>query len=138
MKIVVLLQNAWSPVYAEHGHWPREYWLRALFRCTTGRRIQRCFLDMFPEHTFYIDNATLSVGNRPESVCPPDPHHIMRVIKREKPDILVCCGRVVNNAISKMSLPDVVVVSVAHPSARGYIDEEYTHSLRKAIACLTK
>src|ERR1043165_876190 len=56
VKVVIFLQNAWSPIYAGRV-WPRKSWLRALALSRSGQRLA-CLTDDWNE----CENTTLMVG----------------------------------------------------------------------------
>jgi hypothetical protein len=110
MKIIVFLQNAWSPFYAGKI-WPRESWLRALATSRSGQR-----LGLICDSLNDVENTTAQVGNHPDSVCPPDKNHIKTVLKQRKPDVIITCGRQAEKALC--CLWTGPIVSVPHPACR--------------------
>jgi hypothetical protein len=78
-RCLVILQNAWSPLYAG-DIWPRESWLKALHACPTGRALRV----IFPDQTgIEFDNTTAEVSEEPNGICEPDPSHITSSIDRK-------------------------------------------------------
>jgi hypothetical protein len=118
MKLVAILQNAWSPVYAG-GHWPRESWLRALRRSRSGQR-----LDVFARAAgdgveIYFDNTTPIVGATPDSIVAADLDHVRAVVERERPDVVVAFGRLATAALDAAGISATLpTLALPHPAAR--------------------
>ena len=110
MKLVVFLQNAWSPVYAGRK-WPRESWLRALSCSRSGQRLIP-LIDSFND----CENTTESVAPTPSGICPADPTHIRKVISDRKPDTVIACGKQAEEAL-RVIWPGPMM-AVPHPACR--------------------
>jgi hypothetical protein len=109
--VVVFLQNAWSPVYAG-SRWPRDSWLRALRRSQTGKRLGH----LIGENLDLCENTTPVCGFSPSSIVRPDYDHMVEIITRRKPDIIVACGREAERALGRVwSGP---LIATPHPAAR--------------------
>jgi hypothetical protein len=114
---ILFLQNAWSPFYAG-GEWPRPSWLRALEKSRSGQRL-RVMIDDFD----LCENTTPIVGATPSSVIPPDVAHIMEVLKRRQPRIVVACGKQAEKAL--LELWAGPLLAVPHPAHRLVTDKLY-------------
>lgn len=88
-KCVVLLQNAWSEMYAGKA-WPRESWLKALHHSLTGRRLSTIFSGSAIR--VWYDNTTPEVGFAAKSRIPPDPDHVLGTLARNNPRFVLACG----------------------------------------------
>lgn len=88
IKVVGFLQNPWSPFYAGDT-WPRESWLKALWKSRSGQRLKLMLCD---EIGFWFDNATPIVCENPKDVIPPDINHIRKILSEQKPDIIITFG----------------------------------------------
>ena len=120
MSLVVFLQNAWSPLYAG-GEWPRRSWLRALARSRSGRRLQLLLGDRYDLEQ--CENTTPLVGASASSIVPPQPAHIVEVLERRAPAVVVACGKQAEAAIAPL-WPGALLV-VPHPAARVLTDALY-------------
>lgn len=126
MRMVIFLQNAWSPVYAG-GTWARPSWLRALERSRSGQRL-RVMIDDFD----LCENTTPQVGRTPDSVLPPDSAHIRAILERRQPRIVVACGKQAEAAL--VQLWTGAMLAVPHPAHRLLTDSLY----REARTLLTE
>ena len=98
-KVVVFLQNAWSPLYAGSlvspkavkGTWPRESWLRALHKSRSGQRLKN-LIDHCEGIEWWFDNTTPFVGGTPDSVIRPNYQHMLSVMAEQQPALVVCMG----------------------------------------------
>jgi hypothetical protein len=116
--IVVFLQNAWSPLYA-NGTWPRPSWLRALWDCRTGKNLLVAFPGADSDPAIWVDNTTETVAPVPSgtgSVVPPDPDHIRAVLRRRAPRVVVACGLQAERAVLPLWPGPLVVIP--HPAYR--------------------
>ncbi len=115
MKVVVFLQNAWSPLYAG-GTWPRRSWLRALHNSRSGTRL-KVMTKNAPNAEFWYDNTTPLVGDSPSSIIEADESHIKSVLDMQKPDAVILCGKQADKAVSSF-LGDMPVLVIPHPAFR--------------------
>lgn len=120
--MVVFLQNAWSPLYAG-ATWPRPSWLRALARSRSGQRL-RVLIDDFDA----CENTTPAVGASASSVLPPDRAHILEVLERRAPRVVVACGRQAEDALAL--LWPGALLAVPHPAHRLLTDALYREARR--------
>ncbi len=116
MKPLVLLQNAWSPLYAG-DIWPRDSWLKALHRSRSGQRLSVAFPD--PEAVWY-DNTTPQVAEEPNGVMAPDLDHV-RALLTQEPPFVVACGKQAS-AVARALWPGRLLVT-PHPAYRLVTDE---------------
>jgi hypothetical protein len=110
VKVVIFLQNAWSPLYAGRT-WPRDSWLRALVSSRSGQRLQH-LVDDWNE----CENTTPHVGPTPDSVIPPDRAHILDILATRKPDVVIACGKQAERALAQ--LWPGPMLAVPHPAHR--------------------
>lgn len=119
---VLFLQNAWSPLYAG-GTWPRESWLKALWRSPSGRRL-RLLLDQAPNLEFWLDNTTPLVGPTATSTWPADHAHMRAILAIQQPDVVICCGRQARQACWDLHLKPLLILP--HPAYRVVTDQLFT------------
>jgi hypothetical protein len=105
--IVVLLQNAWSPMYAGEV-WPRRSWLQALAGCRTGVRLEQClpipdFGPLWEGVDYWVDNTTPICGDTARSVVKPDVAHVRGVLADKRPSLVLACGRQAQQVMSTMA-----------------------------------
>jgi hypothetical protein len=125
-RCLVILQNAWSPMYAGDV-WPRESWLRALHSCPTGRALKV----IFPDQTgIEFDNTTAEVSEKPNGICEPDPIHIASAIGRAMPHYVLACGKQAEKAL--VDLWPGRLVCMPHPAWR-MMRAQYLHEIRDFI-----
>jgi hypothetical protein len=89
MRILVLLQNAWS--HKARRSWRYDLWVRALRRSRSGQRLARIFGECWNEVNF--GNTTPLVGEGPDSVLPPDFDHVASLFYTFGPRTVVACGQ---------------------------------------------
>lgn len=126
---VIFLQNAWSPFYAG-ARWPRSSWLRALARSKSGKK-----LSLITDDLNVCDNLTPIVGPEASSIVPPDPAHIVSVISRRKPRVIIGCGLVAERVLT--DLWDGSLMILPHPACRWLPDELYLKALNWLNIMLT-
>jgi hypothetical protein len=115
--IVVFLQNAWSPYYAGRT-WPRSRWLLALERSRSGQRLKLLVDDLDQ-----CENTTPIVGPTPSSVVLPDEEHILEILRRRQPTIVVACGRQAEDVLTR--LWNGPLLALPHPASRTLTNELY-------------
>lgn len=121
-RIILFLQNAWSPYYAG-GIWERQSWLRALEKSRSGQRLKVMIDDFNICH-----NTTPIVGATPSSVIPPDFAHIKSIIQETKPLIIVACGKQAENALKRNFVWNGPLLVVPHPAHRFLTDKLYLNA----------
>lgn len=117
MTTLVLLQNAWSELYAGKS-WPRESWLRALEYSHSGRRLkwmlgEGCYSNL----DIHFDNTTPQVGSGPAVVLPPDLEHVRDLLEYAHPGLVIACGLQAVAAIQQTNYAGWLF-HVPHPAAR--------------------
>lgn len=117
VKIVVFLQNAWSPLYAG-GTWPRLSWLRALETSRSGQRLKVMIDDLD-----VCENTTPIVGASSDSVVKPDLAHIKGILAARRPYTVITCGKQAENAVSGVWTGSLI--AVPHPAHRLLTNELY-------------
>lgn len=110
MRLLVFLQNAWSPVYAGR-RWPRESWLQALKESRTGLRL-KSLIDSFD----VCENTTPIVGRTPRSSPPADLPYMRSLLVLHSPQVIVGCGRQAEEAL--LAIWDGPLLCVPHPASR--------------------
>jgi hypothetical protein len=121
-RLLVLLQNAWSPVYAG-GNWPRRSWLRALWRSRSGQRL-RLIVDPLADFIeTHLDNTTPRVGRTASTTLPADPKHVAAVIDAYAPDGVLTCGVQALAAVAPLWTGELL--AVPHPASRLLTDALY-------------
>jgi hypothetical protein len=114
MKVVVFLQNAWSPHYAGRT-WPRISWLKALAKSRSGQRLNK-LIAIARDVEWWFDNTTPIVGATPDSVVKPDAAHIEKVLREQKPDVVVLLGEQAARAVLPVCKKPCLVMP--HPANR--------------------
>ena len=112
--VLAILQNAWSPLYAG-DIWPRESWLKALWRSRSGQRLKN-LTDNYAGN-IYFDNTTPIVGETPDSVVPADLNHITFLLNSVKPTTIVTFGKLAQKAIISLNI-NICCLFLPHPACR--------------------
>jgi len=107
--LLVFLQCAWRPGGAFKS---RDYWLTALWKSHTGKRLKEMLPDNIP---VWVDNATPEVGDNPDAVFPPDPVHMAKVIDTVQPRVILACGEVAQKGLDLLEVP---YIPSPHPAYR--------------------
>lgn len=115
MTVLVILQNAWSPLYSGEV-WPRASWLKALARSRSGQRL-RVLEEASPGFDFYYENTTAICGESPNSVVPADLNHLQRILKYIKPQCTIALGKQAANAMKQL-IPNGPLLTMPHPACR--------------------
>jgi hypothetical protein len=109
-KVLIFLQNA----YGVADDYIPGYQHPSFAKSRTGRRLT----EMLPENKeIGIANASLKIGNTPDSYFPPDELHMQECINAYKPDVILACGKAAKNGISKLNL-NIPIVYSPHPAYR--------------------
>lgn len=117
MRLIVFLQNGWSPLYAG-GTWPRPSWLKALRKSHSGRRLKQLGDE---EHPFDFDichNMTPITGESASSSLPPDRNHVMDIINKLYPTHIVTCGKTAEEFFKEQNNWPGHLLSIPHPASR--------------------
>lgn len=117
MNALILLQNAWSPMYSG-TFWPRKSWLRALHKSRTGIRL-KVLTEVAKEVTFDYNNTTPEVSSHPDGVCLPDAEHMKQIMFYDnfRPDLVIACGRQAAMAMELVDWKKPLLI-VPHPAYR--------------------
>ena len=130
MKILIFLQNAWSPLYAGR-EWPRESWLRALKRSRSGQRLRLLFesplFRVYPDPFQVCYNTTLEVVEKPNQTAPPDVSYMWGVLDRCEPDIVIGCGKQAEKAL--LDMWPGYLLCLPHPAWRTLQDMVYAEAV---------
>ena len=142
MKVLFILQNAWSGAYAG-GEWPRRSWLPALHASRSGQRLKVitefvtawCHTKHVRRGMFEFDynNTTPIVGKNPTSVVKADRAHMERVIARgcasgNERLTVVACGKQAAEAVEVVWGGYTIVVP--HPAYRMLTNDLYKLAAR--------
>lgn len=135
--IVIFLQNAWSPLYAG-GPWPRDSWLKALWRSPTGQRLAYLTEPLTEAGlAWHVDNTTPIVGAKPDSVVPADLDHMGAIIRTLAPGTIVACGKLAQTAVESLRLTcggGWTMVPLQHPAYRYGSDAHFKDAAEKLVA----
>lgn len=125
MKVVAFMQNMWvrDPVRVRTGiaRWGENYRHKiitySLFAgCLSGRRVKEAFgHDMC--RLIHWEEASRTITNHPSEAPPADPAHIAAVLRAEKPDIVICFGRIAADALTQLWSGKIIFAP--HPAGRG-------------------
>jgi len=83
--------------------------------CLTGRRLKATFGEELCDRIIW-DEASPEIAGDPKTVCPPCEKHILAVIARHKPDVIITFGKVAGTAV--YSVWKGRIVCAPHPAAR--------------------
>lgn len=124
MRIVAFLQNQWfkdpegvKRMFAEHPDRRERYISAFLFMgCLTGKRLQSVFGEDLCDGIVW-EEASREVGGKSRSLFAADRQHMMAVIQKHKPTVILCFGKIAAEGVK--SLPDdTPVIYGPHPAAR--------------------
>ncbi len=112
--LLVILQCPWRKGRLENG-WNPRVWAKMLWLSQTGRRL----LEALPAGAYEVKvcNANPSLADTPDGVFPPDRKHLRRVLRRVRPDVILACGKVANEALTQIEVT-APVVEMPHPAYR--------------------
>jgi len=108
--LLVILQNAWG---TSDGYYP-SYDVPAFANSLTGKRLKWALPD---NCKITITNASGLVGETADSVFPADIEHVRAAIRRHKPDVILACGVIAQQAFTKIKTKKPVVL-MPHPTYR--------------------
>jgi hypothetical protein len=131
MRIVAFLQNQWfkdpegiKALFDEHPERRQRYIAAFLFMgCLTGRRLQLILGEELCDKIIWEETST-QIGGQSSSRFPPDHDHILQVVIRFQPKVILCFGSIASKAIPEalMALPyghlDYTVLHAPHPAIR--------------------
>ena len=121
-KIVLFIQNAYSQEYAGR-QWKRDKWLEALWESRTGKRLLPLLQAIREEDiNVWIDNTTPVVARTHQEKIEPDLHHMIDVVCRQKPSMVVCMGARARDAWNEITRSDALIhipaLFLPHPAYR--------------------
>lgn len=116
-RVLVVLQNAYDKG-SLGGGWSRARWVKEFSTSRSGCRLSVMLGDNLKWCRYA--NTTPAVGRGPDSVLPPSPAHIRRVLKRVEPLVVVACGRQAEAVCSAEWPGDLLVIP--HPTFRVLTD----------------
>lgn len=130
MKVIAFMQNIWLKPASVPRYEPmlagpqREEIIRRLlfYSCRTGKRLTAAGFD--PELVCW-EESTRKIGTKSGAVFPPDPDHMVEVIDRHRPSLILTFGIVAAGGL-ELARPKlkghghhIDIVAGPHPSARG-------------------
>jgi hypothetical protein len=125
MKILVFLQNPWSPLYAG-GVWPRRSWLKALQASRSGQRLRSLENGyMFAGAEWCYDNANPVCGADAASFMEADIHHMVVTVRKRKPDVIVALGKESGRGAMIACAHHPLVILAPHPASRVLTNDLY-------------
>lgn len=124
MKIVAFLQNQWfkdpegvKRMFAEHPDRRERYISAFLFMgCLTGKRLQSVFGEDLCGGIVW-EEASREVGGKSQSLFAADRQHMMAVINKHKPTVILSFGKIASEGIKSLPI-DIPVIYGPHPAAR--------------------
>lgn len=125
MKIVGFLQNPWFPPGTREEHIiayrdDQDFHRRLLEGTMSGRRLSVAFEDLYD--AIHWDNTNWRPAFMASGREEPDHQHMMDVVKREQPDLILCFGnqaRDAMRAIGRLFNKKHDFLHCHHPNARG-------------------
>lgn len=124
MRIMAFLQNQWfkdpegvKAMFAEHPERRERYIAAFLFMgCLTGRRLQSVFGEDLCDGIIW-EEASAEVGGHSRSLFAADRQHMMSVIKKHNPTIILSFGKIASEGLRSLPI-DIPVIYGPHPAAR--------------------
>ena len=131
--ILAFLQNQWfkdpekvKSIYERYPHKRNHFIREFLFMgCQTGKRIMAAFGEDLCYRIIWED-ASPELGNFSASKFKADHQHIKNAIDKFSPNVLICFGKIAEDAVKDVvkemvfleGKADIPVLSVPHPAAR--------------------
>lgn len=107
----------------------RTLWLYGLWHSHTGRRLK----EMIPAGYKVVPiNASPKIGKQPDAKFAPDLIHIKMWITWTRPDVILGCGNVAQEALNEI---DVQYISAPHPAWR-QLSKADTREIREKLGQL--
>lgn len=133
MKIVAFLQNQWwrDPEGVKktiaRSATPEKCRLRliqyGLSICTTGKRLAKYLLPVIGRESWgdiHWENSSREIGGKSSSSFPADLEHMKAVIDDQKPDVILCFGKIAEKGLRQLDVaPHIGVLYSVHPASRG-------------------
>jgi len=130
MKVVAFLQNQWwhdpegvRREIEKHGEkYRRRLLVYGLSQCRSGKVLEKTIASVIGAPDFkdiYWENVSRQFGGRSAAKFPADLTHIGQVILDQRPDVILCFGKVASEAVPDLALcEDLHVLIADHPAAR--------------------
>jgi len=122
LKALVLLQNAWSPLYAGR-EWPRDAWLRELWRSRSGNMLS-ALIEAATGWDIYPANVSPIVPANADDLPQADLEHLFSELRSQRPDRVIVCGTIALDAALRLwqMMPtketEAPVMALPHPAWR--------------------
>lgn len=124
MRIVAFLQNQWfkdpegvKAMFAEHPERRERYIEAFLFMgCLTGRRLKSVFGEDLCDGIIW-EEASREVGGKSQSLFAADRQHMMAVIRKHNPTVILCFGKIAAEGVKSLPI-EIPVIYGPHPAAR--------------------
>jgi len=114
IKVVGILQNAWSTYWREH--WPRNFWLEALKRSRTGQRLKHMDHEKID---MWYDEITPKIADNPRTVLPADLNYMRGYLNEQQPKYIITFGMPAMKAmVALRNEYKHPVLCVPHPTYR--------------------
>lgn len=125
MKIVAFLQNQWfkdpekaRQVFARNPDLRDKLIARYLFAgCLTGKRLQSVFGEELCDAIVW-EEASGEVGGHSRSLFAADRQHMMDVIQKHKPTVILAFGKIASDGLRSLPQIDAGIIYGPHPAAR--------------------
>lgn len=119
IRLLVFLESAWSPTWAGR-EWPRNAWLHALTRSRSGSMLRTLLRGQGLDACW---STSPKVAPTPDEVTEPDREHIVKLLKRHKPKLVVACGHQAERALLRLWPGSLLVIP--HPSCDVLAEDLY-------------
>lgn len=125
MKIVAFLQNQWfkdperiKAMLSENPGLRERYISAFLFMgCLTGKRLQSVFGEELCAAIIW-EEASPKVGSHSRSLFAADRQHIMSVVHKHKPTVILSFGKIASEGVRSLPTVDAAIIYGPHPAAR--------------------
>lgn len=137
MITVCFLQNQWfkdpermkqllARFVAKDPHMGRERFIETFlfWSCLTGRRLLKAFTEQSCREYMIWEEASDYIGGEAKSAHPADPAHMMRVLKKHKPKVVMTFGKIALNGLDQITeimgseCKGAIHLHGPHPAAR--------------------
>jgi hypothetical protein len=124
MRIVAFLQNQWfkdpegiKAMCAENPERRERYIAAFLFMgCLTGKRLQQVFGKDLCDAIVW-EEASAEVGGHSRSLFAADRQHMMSVINKHKPTVILSFGKIASEGVRSLPI-EIPIIYGPHPAAR--------------------
>lgn len=125
MKIVGFLQNMYfrdpertKAMFAEHPERRERYISAFLFMgCLTGKRLETIFGEDLCNEIIW-EEVSREIGGHSRSLFAADRQHIMGVINKHKPAVILVFGKIAAEGVKSLPNVDAAIIYGPHPAAR--------------------